>query len=154
MTNKPKQILTDWTINFIKNKDAILNTLEKIEKNKQGFELKAIYENKEEFIIIEAFIKDFDKLIERLDKDKYISIILFNNIENLNIIEENWNRFIDFEKLTIYFVNMFSTTDRKWIIKPHFHNKIIGERSLRSGLKSMFNMVEQITKKQIESKNL
>jgi len=52
MVNKLKEALVDWMINFIKSKDAILGNLEKIEKNKEGFELKAIYKDKEEYAIV------------------------------------------------------------------------------------------------------
>ena len=154
MTNKSKQLLQEWIINFIKNKDTLLNTLEKIDKNTENFELKVSYKSKEEYIIIDPFIKDFNIILEKLDKEKYISIVLFNFEDNLNKILDNWKYLAEFEKLTIYFVNMFSATDQKWIIKPSLHNRIAEQKSLKQGLISMFNMVEPITEQEVETKTL
>ena len=152
MVDKIREALTEWTINFINHKASIKNDLQKIIKDKDG--LKAIYDDKEVFVIIEPFMDDFDLLFEKLEKDKYISIVLFNTVENFDIILEKWKRFIDFDKLTIYFVNMFSSTETKWVVKPFLHNKITEEKALKIGLKSMFNMVEPITKEMIERKSM
>jgi len=154
MENKAKKILIEWTINFLNSKASIKNDLKKIEKNKENYDLKAIYDDKEVYIIIEPFIENFDKLYGKIKKENFISIVLFNTIENFEITTEKWKRLIDFENLTIYFVNMFSSTDTKWIIKPYLHDKITDEKSLNIGLKSIFNMVEPITEKEIERKSL
>ena len=146
MVDKAKIFLKEWMINFIKHKDIIANNLVSIE---DGNELKAIYQNKEDYIVIEPFVKDFDVLFGKITKDKNVLIVLFNTIENFEIISLNWKRLIDFDKLTIYFVNMFSNTDTKWIIKPYLHNKITDEKSLKSGLSSMFAMVEPITEQEV-----
>ena len=152
MVDKIKEALTEWAINFINHKASIKNDLQKIVEDKIG--IKAIYDDKEVFVIIEPFIDDFDVLFEKLEKDKHISIVLFNTIENFEIILEKWKRLIDFDKLTIYFVNMFCNTETKWIVKPYLHNKITEEKALKIGLKSMFSMVEPITKEIVERKCL
>ena len=152
MADKIKEVLTEWAINFINHKAAIKNDLKKIVEDKIG--IKAIYDDKEVLVIIEPFIEDFDSLYNKIEKDQHISLILFNTIENFDIILEKWKRFIDLDKLTIYFVNMFSNTEIKWIVKPYLHNKITEEKALKTGLKSMFNMVEPITKEMVERKCL
>ncbi len=149
-----KKALTDWMVDYINGRDAILKNLKKIEKNQEGFELKISYEDKDEYVMIEPFIGNFDDVFSRIDSSKSISIVLFNANENFDVIIENWKRLIDFEKLTIYFVNMFSETEKKWIIRPHLHNKIADDSSLKSGLKSMFSMVDPITELIVERKNI
>jgi len=150
MINEAKKFLIEWVISFINNRNIALKNLEKIEKNKEGFELKALYDDKEEYIIVEPFIENFDVFFDKIDNEKNISVFLFNTTDNFGVILENWKRFIDLEKITIYFINMFSNTDKKWVVKPYLHNKITDEKSLGKGLKSMFNMVEPITQKEVE----
>jgi hypothetical protein len=145
MSNKIKQILTEWTIDFIKNKNSFLNTLKKIEKNKEEFDLKVIYQDKEEYILIEP-----ENKISELNKEKNIILFLFNTKENINLLIENWKKFTEYDKLTIYFVNMFSLADKKWVIKPHFHSKISDEKFLKKGLSSIYSTVDLITKEELE----
>ena len=154
MSKKTKEVLKEWAIHFLKNKNAMLKTLQKIEENIEGYDLKIIYDNKEDYIIIHPFIENFDEIYEKISKDKNITLILFNSKQNFDMIVDKWNRLIEFNKLTIYFVNMFSITDKKWIIRPYMHNLIADPASLKTGLKSMFNMVSPITEKEAESKTL
>ncbi len=49
---------------------------------------------------------------------------------------------------------MFASGDKKWILKPYVHNKIAEEKSLKTGLKSMFDMVGPIDEQDIERQNL
>ena len=153
MSKKTKEILREWTIHFFKNKNAILQTLQKIEENKENYDLKIIYEDKEIYVILQPFIDDFEEIYGKINKNKNINLILFNSKQNFDIIVDKWKRLINFDKLTIYFVNMFSISDKKWIIRPYFHDKIADESSIKIGLKSMFNMVSSITEKEIESKS-
>lgn len=152
--SKAKEALVDWIVGFIKHRDAINNNLIKIEEDKDGFDIKAVYNNKEEYVIADPFIKDFEKVVDKITKDKIVILVLFNTNENFDIIVENWKRLIDFDKLTIFFVNMFSSLDTKWIIKPYLHHRICDEKSLKTGLKSMFSMVEPITEEEAERKSL
>lgn len=150
MNNKTKNALIEWAINFIKTKDVLAGTLQNIEKNKDNFDLKVIYSNKEEFILIEPFVKNPEYIISKLQKEKYIIIFLLNTHENHKFLVDNWKKFVDFPKLTIYFVNMLSNTEKKWAIKPYLHNMIADQKSLKEGLNSMFIAVEPITEESIQ----
>jgi len=152
MSNKTKEALTDWAINLIKSKDAITNSLQNIEKNKEEFDVKATYSNKEEFIIVEPFIKNTEEIIAKLQKDRYITIFVMNSYDNFKFLIDNWKKLIDFPKLTIYFVNMFSHTDKKWAIKPYLHNLVTDDKSLKEGLNSLFAAVEPLTEEYLEGK--
>ncbi len=80
MVDKAKSMLKGWIISFIKNKDAFFGNLDGIEEDKEGYDLKATYKDKEEYIIVEPFIKGFGKIFEKIDKEKNISIVVFNSI--------------------------------------------------------------------------
>lgn len=138
-----KKSLLDWITIFIQSKDAYVGDLVNIKKATE-FDLIAIYNNKEENIIVLPQIKNFDEFYEKLKKDVMIIIVVPNTKENFEIILENWKRLIDFDKLTIYFVNPDSQTETKWVIKPHMHNKISDDRSLKTGLETMFKSVQEV----------
>ena len=68
------------------------------------------------------------------------------------VVFDNWDKLIDFKFLSVYFVNPWSSLDKKWVIYPYTHNRIADEDSLETGLKSMFEMIEPLTESMIESK--
>ena len=96
-------------------------------------------------------IESFGDILNRFKKDKYYGLVSFNNRKNLDLVIENWRALIEFPFLTIYFVNPNSKMDRKWILKPYTHHKICDESSLKTGLKSMFGMVDSLPEKEIEA---
>ena len=152
MENKLHSFLVDWAINFVKNKDIVARKIEKIENEKNGFDLYVKYKDREQYFIIAASIDDIDSIIRKLNNDYYFSIVTLNSKENFEILLKNWNRLIDFKFLSIIFVNPFSELDKKWIVFPYTHQKICDESSLKTGLKSMFEMVEPIEEGQLAAK--
>jgi len=149
---KAKSFLQEWIINFIKSRDAVFRKLVSIEENKENFNVFVKYKDKDQIIIIEPIIEDLNKIIDKIPEDKHYGLVVFNTKNNFNSIIENWNKLIKITHLCIYFVNPDSTLDKKWIIFPHTHNRICDESSLKTGLKSMFDMVDPITEKEIEAK--
>lgn len=79
---------------------------------------------------------------------------MFNTTENFNMIKKEWNRFTHFPKLTFIFVNMYSSNDQKWFVKPFFHERITEKKSLKKGLQSMFKMIDAVTKEDFAKKSL
>ena len=152
MENKLHSFLVDWTINFIKNKDIVAKKIEQIENGKDNFDLYVKYKDREQYFIITPNIFDIDAIIQRINNTDYFSIVTLNSKENFDNILKNWSKLINFKFLNIIFVNPFSELDKKWIIFPHTHDKISDESSLKSGLKSMFDMVEPIEEQQLIAK--
>jgi len=144
------KFLVNWTKTYIKHQDIINKTIESIKEDKD-FDLIVKHKDKEEFYIIEPFIKD-TTILNKLKNDKIITLVIFNSKENFNFIVDNWKKFIDLPNFKIIFVNPFSDIDKKWIIKPYMHHKICDESSLKLGLKSMFDMVTIIDEKGIKEK--
>lgn len=144
--------LVEWTANFVKNKDVVARKIENIEKNKDGFDLYVKFKDKEQFFIISPSINNLDLIIPKLKSDSYFCIVILNSGENLDSLIKNWRRLIEFKFLSVIFVNPFSQLDKKWIIYPYTHHKICDESSLKTGLKSMFEMVEPIEEKELIAK--
>lgn len=149
MESKLRSFLLDWTINYAKNKDVVSKKIESIESGKGGFDLYIKYRDREQYFIISPVIPDITPIIQKLRNDAYISIVTLNSRENFDALMKNWGNLVSFKFLNIIFVNPFSETDKKWIIFPHTHQKICDEGSLKTGLKSMFDMVEPIAEQQL-----
>lgn len=152
METKSGSFLSDWTINFIKNKDIIAKKIESIENGRNGFDLHVKYRDREQYFIIAPSIRDIDSIISRINNNAYYSIVTLNSRENFDAMIKSWPKLISFKFLNIIFVNPFSQLDKKWIVFPHTHHKICDEVSLENGLKSMFEMVEPIEEEQLVAK--
>ena len=152
MENKLHSFLVDWAINFVKNKDIVARKLEKIENEKNGFDLYVKYKDREQFFIIAPRIEEIDSILQKTNNDSYFSIVTLNSKENFDAMLRNWNKLVSFKFLNIIFVNPFSELDKKWIVFPYTHQRICDESSLKNGLKSMFEMVEPIEEGQLIAK--
>ncbi len=148
MENKAHTCLVDWIINYLNNKDLLLERIELIEKNKDGFDLYVKFREKEQFFIIAPILDNVGEIISKFDENRFFGLITFNTTNNLDILIKNWGSFIKIKHLCIFFVNPFSQSDEKWIIFPCTHNNICEKNTLARGLKSMFEMVEPLTEEQ------
>lgn len=151
--DKIHSYLLDWTINLIKNQDILTKKINEIKRNENDFDFSVEYKDANEtFFIVKPSIKHIDEVLEKVNKDLHFRIITLNNKDNLDIVINNWKKLIEYKFLSVYFINPFSQLDKKWIIYPHTHHKICDESSLELGLKSMFDMVEQINEEQLKAK--
>jgi hypothetical protein len=151
MPDKIRKFISKWMIEYIKNKDLVKKSITNISIEK-NYNFIVEFNDKKQFFIIEPIIKDINKIIRMINPVEQISIVLLNNLHNFDLIVKNWKSFIDFKLFSIYFVNPFSELEKKWIIFPHSHHKISDEKSLKKGLKSLFQSVEQISKDKINEK--
>jgi len=145
MTDKTHSDLVEWTINYLKNKDLYLKEIELIEENKKGFDIYIKFKGKEQFFIVKPVIKDVDNVLSKFDSERYFGLVVLNTIENFEVLVKEWDKFVEFKHLCIYFVNPFSKLDRKWIIYPYTYNNICEKDALEKGLRAMFEMVEPLT---------
>lgn len=142
--------LRDWVINYLKNKDTLLRTIKSIELDKDGFDFVVNFIGKLRFFLIKPTITNPEEILAILKEKECLSLIILNDKRNLDIIYDNWNKLAEHKLFNIYFINPFSTIDKKWIIYPYTHQQICDPTSLKQGLKSMFDMVEQIDQEQAE----
>ncbi len=129
----------------MKNRDLIRKDLEKIEKNKEGFDLVITFKDRKQFFIIMPEIDNIEEVIAKINEKDYFGLVMLNTTNNFEMVVENWNKLVKFDSLMLYFINPFSTLDKKWVICPHVHHKICDKNSFKTGLKSMFDMVTPIT---------
>lgn len=144
------KFLTEWAANYFKHRDILTEKIEKIKTVKEGLQV-INKDGTEKYILIAPFLSEFKPLLQDIE-GKDIAIVVFNNRDNFNAMLNEWDELVKHQKLSVIFVNPFSMTDTKWLISPYFHNKIADPESLKSGLKSLFSSVEEISKEEAEKK--
>jgi isoleucyl-tRNA synthetase len=68
-------------------------------------------------------------------------VVTFNNKKNFDFLVKNWAEFVN-KNTTIYFVNL--TKNSYWAIKPSHHEKICDKKTLKQGLKALYESSEII----------
>ena len=149
MEANANSFLSEWAINFIKNRDIISKKIQNIENGKNGFDLHVKYRDREQYFIIAPSIHNIDSVIQKIDSNAHYTVVALNSRENFETIVKNWHKLVSFKFLSIIFVNPFSELDKKWIISPYTHHKVCDESSLENGLRAMFSMVEPIEEEQL-----
>ncbi len=129
------ELLRDWAINNVKNKDLMYGKLKNIVKEKNGFLAK--YVDKTCQFVIKPYINE----IRDFKKNDLVSIVVFNVRKNLDFIIRSWNELVKYEKLSIYFVNL--KNNKRWILHPFTHNKVCNSKKLKNGLITLFDLVEE-----------
>ncbi len=148
MNGRLHSYLVEWTIHFFKNRDMIHKRIENIEKDKNGFDIRIKFKDKEQFVIVLETL-DIELILSKLNDDSHFSIVTLNSKQNLDLMVKNWKKLAAFKSLNLIFVNPFSNLDKKWIVSPYVHNRICDGNSLELGLKSMFETVDPIEQEQM-----
>jgi hypothetical protein len=152
MESKSYQYLLEWTIGFFKNKDVIQKKIVSIEKGKYGYDIYIKFKDRNQYIKVMPKITEIDTVLQKMDNERYFTIVTLNSGENFDSILKNWTKMVNIKFLNIIFSNPFSNYDKKWIIFPYTHHKICDPASLNTGLGSMFGAVEEITEKEFAEK--
>ena len=142
----------EWAINYEKHRDIIRREIVDIESSVDEYDLKINYQEKNKFILVMPVLANIEDLRLKLKEGKSVTIITINSMQNLDFLIANWNGLIDFPEFTIIFMNPFSLTDKRWMIRPHVHNKITENNALRKGLNTMFGTVALITEEEFLEK--
>ncbi len=147
--DKLRSFLAEWAVNYIKNRDLLIKSLEKIEKGEEGFDFTAVFKDKKQYFIVKPLIESMSEIINKINKEEHFSLVVFNTKENFKEVVDNWNILTEFRNLSIIFVNPFSESDKKWVIYPYTHHKICDESALESGLRTIFKTVGSVSNKDL-----
>ena len=143
---KVRGFLVEWAVNYPKNRDLIHRKIEKIEQDIDGFDIKVTFRDKTQLFLVTMKLADVGQIIHKFSApDGYYGIVTFNMKENIDAVVKSWDTLAKFRNLSIYFINPWSSLDKKWIIQPYTHNMICEQDSLSTGLNSMAELVEFLT---------
>ncbi len=143
---KEADYLKEWFMRFLKNRDLAFRRIKEI---KEDNDLIKVTDTKDQITIYKVipFIDDF----QTLATDESIQgIITYNTLPAYQSLKKAWNSLITHPNLVIYFINPFSKTEKKWIIRPRSHHFISDKDSLLTGLDSMCSIVEPCKEKEIK----
>src|SRR3989339_507155 len=129
--------LLDWAEVYFKSRDAMARKIQELVRRENDILIK-YKDNREEVIYA------FPDLSGATPK-KNSSIITLNNPHNMDVICNQWDQYAAVKELRIYFINPFSTLEKKWVLAPSIHAKICDPSSLRTGLKALSENIEPVT---------
>jgi len=127
--------LSEWTINYVKNRDLTFRKLVKYVENSKDDYISFEFKDK----IVAHFIIDklSEKIFEIIKNHDHKVIVCLNVEENFKFLIKNWKKLSDIKNLSFLFVNL--KMGDKWVINPHTHSMIADPTSIESGLKTMFD---------------
>jgi hypothetical protein len=139
-----KNNLKEWYVTYIKNRDLILRKISSIDQTSSSDkEVIVIYKDGlRETCIISEDLTSFIEILYGKSKEERISIIVYNRKNYMNLLVKEWSTLKDYKALTIMFVNPNSSLEKKWLIKPHVHDRITESASLKLGIESISLNVE------------
>ena len=138
-------MLKEWTLSYIKNRDLVHRRISNVE-DKGDYFLVTHKDESHIILLVKENIDNFSVVIERikqLEKDhsaNKISLVIYNNKQNLELLLKHWNELAEIVQLTLIFAN--PRIGDKWIISPHVHDKIADSETLELGVRTMFESVE------------
>lgn len=139
--------LLNWTQTFVKQKDIIKQQLLSIEHKGNLVHTVGKDSQVHDYFVLEHLeqLSSLSVAVEKSDADQryFISLVCYNTKKNLQYLQQHWQQLITHQRLTLFFVNPTSQTETKWILKPWLHHKITDPSSLATGLKSLFETVEE-----------
>jgi len=124
----------EWAIPYIKSRDSFKKEIINIINNDNQI---IVEKNNSKEIYKEIETKDIQNI--EINNDFDINwFILENSNSNIDEVVENWNRLID-PKIRLIFVEL--KTNRKWLLNPNIHSKIVEEQNIKKSLKTIKNNI-------------
>ncbi|MBT3405664.1 hypothetical protein HN419_00695 [Candidatus Woesearchaeota archaeon] len=125
-----------------------MRQISKITEEKYGLDVK--FKHKDHKYHIEPFLDDVS-LIKDLKKiTDHSSLVVYNTEENFKYALTHWKEIVGIGRhFSLYFVNPFSKTEKKWIVFPQTHDQISEGQKIKDGLKSLSESVCQTTQKEV-----
>lgn len=142
---KEAAYLSDWFIRYLKNRDLAFRRIKDIKKEDDKV---VVHESKTVHYYIIPFIEDFSKHLKSMTED-HLGIVTYNTEAAFRSLVSSWDSLVQKRSLVIYFINPFSKTEKKWIIRPRTHNLISDSSSLEAGLNALYENVEPVDKDEL-----
>ncbi|MFP4423784.1 MAG: hypothetical protein ACLFP2_00980 [Candidatus Woesearchaeota archaeon] len=135
--------LLQWAKEYFRNKDIIYKKILEINESKNHLDI--AYNDKTIKVYGFESLEEIAKVA-----GEHVSVVVFNTEDNLKILQSLWKELTKHRNLFIYFINPASVRDQKWIISPYVHDKIADKKTLKTGLKAMFDSVTPISQPEIK----
>ncbi|MGV8141567.1 MAG: hypothetical protein ACP5NW_03960 [Candidatus Woesearchaeota archaeon] len=127
--------LSEWTINYVKNKDLTFRKLVSYKEHAKEEYIEFEFKDR----TVAQFIVDrvSENIFDKIKGHEHKVIVCLNTDENFKFLIKNWKKISDIRNLSFLFVNL--KLNDKWVINPHTHSMIADPDSIESGLRTMFD---------------
>lgn len=133
------EVIMGWGASYIKHRDLMACKIKDLKIEKDRIEI----ENKDGSHESVIAMPDLAKMDISAVKSATIFITL-NRKDNLKFLIDKWKDISAVKEISIIFLNPDSELEHKWIIRPYVHARICDDKTLKQGLKSMFETVDEI----------
>ena len=125
--------LEDWTIHFIRQRDMVSQGLVnyKAEKGRVLCE----YKEGKKGVYYYGENLELDR-IKKAEQEGDLTFVCLCNEYNFRVLVDNWGLFKQNNRLCFIFLNPGMA--EKWIIKPSLHARIADPKTLKKGLRTMY----------------
>ena len=77
-------------------------------------------------------------------------LVVYNTKENIDFLVKNWDALSKFSRdFSMFFVNPFSRTEKRWAIYPMSHELIVEKKDLKRSIDVISSNVEMATREGI-----
>ncbi|MBN2142960.1 hypothetical protein JW711_06555 [Candidatus Woesearchaeota archaeon] len=125
--------LKNWTVHHIKQKDLVKRDL--VSFQEEDGKITCEYKESHATFFMQENL-DLNK-VKSLDAKDVSYLVCLCNEHNFKLLADNWNLLKTLQNLTFIFLNPEFTD--KWIIKPFVHAKIADPKTLKQGLRTMYD---------------
>ncbi len=133
------EVIMGWGLSYVKHRDLMTGKIKEIKAEKD----RLLIENKDGSRDMVLGLPELSRMDISSVKVPTIFITL-NKKENLKFMIERWKELSAVKEISVIFINPDSELETKWIIRPFVHAKICDDKTLKQGLKSMFETVDEI----------
>lgn len=126
--------LREWAVHYIKQMDAVKGNL--VSYREEEDKVLCDYKEGRKATYLCSENLEMEKL-KAINMDETLYIVCLCNEHNLKVLMDNWDLFKSKQNLTFIFLN--PRLAEKWIIKPYFHAKIADPKTLKQGLRTMYD---------------
>ncbi len=128
--------LKEWTNAYVKYKDMIPRNIETIQETEKGLLVKQKNGGEIKYLCMES--------LETLLPGNIMGerVVCLNTKNNVDWLTKNWDQVKD-KKSIFIFVNLDKA--ESWAINPLLHSAITEKKSLKQGLKALFESIPEVS---------
>jgi hypothetical protein len=122
--------------------------IQSIDKGTEGYDVALRCKSRVRYIMAIQELGAHEGVLDMIKNTQELTIITINSKTNIAFLVDSWKELSVIPTLTLIFINPFSESEKKWLIKPYIHNMISEPAALKSGIKAMASTVDYVSEKE------
>lgn len=139
------ELLREWAERYVRFRD-ISKSIAGIRNAGFGFEIIGADGAISECYVLPSLAGIGEDVVKRAG-----IVVALSNEVNIRVVCRMWPLFSANAGLLLIFANPFSSSEEKWLLKPHLHDRVSDKGSLLQGLKAMAELVEPVSEDEFEA---